>query len=410
MKILLINKFHYLRGGAERAYFDTANILAKHGHEVAFFSMNHPSNEPSKWSEFFVDNIDYREKGLGIGKKIISTLRIWYNFQAANRLEALLKKFKPDVAHLHNIYHQLSPSIINVLKKHGIPMVMTLHDYKLICPNYSLLVRGQIWERSKQNKYYFCLKDKCVDNSFFKSLVCTIEAYLHKFWKVYSKVNLFISPSQFLISKFQEFGFKKEIVYLPNPFLAEEIKETSPSAVKKKYILYYGRISEEKGIADLLRAYGRLKTNISLNIVGTGPAEKELKNIVSQEKISNVNFLGYRTGAELWRQVRGAELVVVPSKWYENAPYIVVEVMALKKIVLASRLGGLKEMIQDGVDGFLFEPGNIEDLKNKIEYILSHPELQESIGEQAGAAIKDKNDREKYYQNLKEVYERAMKM
>lgn len=232
MKILLINKYHYLRGGAERTYFDTAEILKAHGHEIAFFSMKHPANEPTVWDKFFVDNIDYREKGNGFWKKIVSVLRIWYNFQAAKNLEALLKKFKPDVAHLHNIYHQLSPSIINVLKKHHIPMVMTLHDYKLICPNYNLLVSGKIWEKSRPNKYYLCVKDKCVQDSYAKSLVCTIEAYFHRLMRIYSKVNLFISPSKFLISKFQEFDFKKEIVYLPNPFLLPEknMAEISPQS------------------------------------------------------------------------------------------------------------------------------------------------------------------------------------
>lgn len=409
MKILLINKYHYLRGGAERSYFDTANILAAHGHEIAFFSMKHHSNEPTVWDKFFVDNVDYQEEGVGFRKKIISIFRVWYNFQAASRLNSLLEKFRPDVAHLHNIYHQLSPSIINVLKKHRVPMVLTLHDYKLICPNYNLLVRGKIWERSKPDKYYRCFFDRCIKDSYSKSLVCVIEAYLHKFLRIYSKVNLFISPSNFLISKFREFDFKNEIVYLPNPFVAEVGKKNVSASAEKKYLLYYGRLSEEKGIDDLLRAYSLLKTKTPLYIVGTGPEEIELKNIVSREKIPNVEFFGYRTGDELWRLVSGAEAIIVPSKWYENAPYIVVEAMALKKIVIAAAIGGLTELITDGVNGFLFEPGNVEDLQKKIKYVLANPELSESLGKAASASVKERNDKEKYYKSLKEVYERAIK-
>lgn len=410
MKILLINKYHYSRDGGTRAYFDLAKILTAHGHEVAFFSMKHPQNEPSEWSEFFVDNIDYRDDHLSWKNKIMAVLNIFYNFEAKRKLSLLLKKFKPDIAHLHVIYHQLSPSIIDTLKKNKIPMVMTLHDYKLICPNYNLLVRGKIWERSKPAKYYRCFFDRCVKDSYLKSLVCTLEAYLHKFLRLYEKVNLYISPSQFLISKFQEYNFKKEIVYLPNPFLPEEAKKSSAPAEASKYILYYGRLSEEKGIADLLRAYGLLKAKIPLYIVGTGPEETELKNIVSREKISNVEFFGYRAGAELWRLVSGAEMIIVPSKWYENAPYIVVEAMALGKIVLAASIGGLTEMINDGVNGFLFESGNIDDLQKKIKYILARPENRESLGRQAQAAIKERNDKKKYYEKLLEIYEKAIKM
>lgn len=415
MKILLINKYHYSRDGGTRAYFDLAKILIAHGHEVAFFSMKHPMNEPSEFSDFFVDNIDYRDDNLSWKDKVTATLNIFYNFKAKRKLSLLLKKFKPDIAHLHVIYHQLSPSIIDTLKKNKIPMVMTLHDYKLICPNYNLLVRGKIWERSRPDKYYRCFFDRCVKDSYLKSLVCTIEAYLHKFLRIYSKVNLFISPSRFLIAKFREFDFKKEIVYLPNPFLPE--KNTTAVSLQSRggdcegaYILYYGRLSEEKGVADLLRAYGLLKAKTSLYIVGTGPQEIELKNIVAREKISRVEFFGYRTGAELWRLVSGATAVIMPSKWYENAPYIVVEAMALKKIVIAAAIGGLTELISDGVNGFLFEPGNVEDLQKKIKYVLAHPELSESLGREAGATVKEKNDKEKYYESLKEIYERAIKM
>jgi glycosyltransferase involved in cell wall biosynthesis len=410
MKILLINKYHYLRGGAERAYFDTAKILAAHGQEIAFFSMKHPQNEPSEWSRFFIDNVDYQEKGLGLWQKIKAVFKIWYNFQAAQKLEALLKEFQPDVAHLHNIYHQLSPSIVNVLKKRGIPVVMTLHDYKLISPNYNLLVRGKIWERSRPDKYYRCVLDRCVENSYLKSAVCALEAYLHKFLKVYEKIDLFISPSEFLIKKFQDFGFKKKIVYLPNPFLAPEKDSVSAPEGGKKYLLYFGRLSEEKGIADLLRAYAKIKAGAALKIVGSGPQEAELKKIAKQEKISGVEFLGYKIGSELQCLVREAAAVVVPSKWYENAPYSVIEAMASAKVVIASGIGGLAEMIQDGATGLLFGPGDLSALRARLEFALVKHGLMEKIGEKAAAEIKSKNNPEKYYRSLLEIYKKAGKM
>jgi glycosyltransferase involved in cell wall biosynthesis len=409
MKILLINNYHYIRGGSERAYFDMAKILTERGHEVAFFSMNHPLNLPTKWSKYFIDYTEYYDKKLSWLEKIIIAFNIWYNWQAARNLHALLKEFKPDIAHLHNIYHHLSPSVVDVLAKEKIPMVMTLHDYKLISPNHKLLVRGKIWEASKPDKYYRCFTDKCVDNSYLQSLVCVIEAYLHKFLKVYQKINLFISPSQFLLEKFRDFGFKKEIIYLPNPFLSED-KTLENNQSGENYLLYYGRLSEEKGIDDLLRAYAKLKTEVKLKIVGAGPQEAELKDIVVREKISGVEFLGYRHGADLEAQVGGAAAIIVPSRWYENAPYSVIEAMAAGKIVVAARIGGLTELIKDGEDGFLFASGDIVDLAAKLENILAHPEFKESIGSAAKLTIKVKNDSEKFANILLETYKQVKKL
>ncbi len=410
MKILLINKFHYCRGGAERAYFDLAKILTDHGHEVAFFSMRHPLNLPTKWSKYFIDNVDYFDQKLSWGKKIIAVFNFWYNFQAARRLRALLKEFRPDVAHLHNIYHQLSPSIIDVLAREKIPMVMTLHDYKLVSPNYKLLARGEVWERSKPDKFYRCLIDKCVEDSYAWSLICTIEAYLHRLLKIYQKINLFISPSKFLQDKFKEYRFRSEIVYLPNPIFLDQSTLSGGQPDGDKYILYFGRLSREKGIVDLLRAHSRLETKIKLKIVGAGPQMAELQKIVAEEKFSHVELLGYQAGDELWRQVRGAETVIVPSRWYENAPYSVIEAMAMGKVVIASNFGGLTELIDDGTTGFLFKPGDVADLQTKIDFILSHPELKESIGARAAAAVKAKNDPEIFYQAVLALYQRLAKV
>ncbi|MDD4902454.1 MAG: glycosyltransferase [Patescibacteria group bacterium] len=409
MKILLINNYHYSRDGVTRAYFDLAEILTARGHEVAFFSAHSAKETPTKWSKYFASPTDFEEKIGGLAKiKLIA--KGFYNFEAKNKLAELLKDFQPDVAHLHNIYHHLSPSIIGVLKKNKIPLVMTLHDYALVSPNYNLFARGKIWEGAKGGKFWRCLADRCVKGSYWRSFLAMIESYFYQGLGSYRKIDLFISPSRFLIDKFKEFGFKSEIIYLPNPFLLTDEAASANRAEKEKYFLYYGRLSAEKGIADLLRAYAKLETDIKLRIVGAGPQEADLKKIVAEEKISGVDFSGYKIGAELWRQVAGAEAIVVPSRWYENAPYSVIEPMGLGKIVIAANLGGLAELISDGRSGFLFAAGDIEDLKTKLNFILSHPELKDSIGAAAIAAVKDKNDPEKFYQALLKIYERAPKV
>jgi glycosyltransferase involved in cell wall biosynthesis len=407
MKILLINNYHYLRGGSERAYFDTAEILAKHGHEVAFFSTENPKNQPTPWSKYFVSEIDFEEGKTSLPSKIKFLSKGFYNFEAKKKLAGLIDDFKPDIAHLHNIYHHLSPSVIDVLKKKHIPMIMTLHDYQLISPNYSLFARGEIWEGSRAKKYWRCFTDRCVKDSYWQSFLAAIEAYFFQWLGVCEKIKKFISPSRFLIDKFEEFDFKKEIIYLPNPFPPEATGAADDKTKKGKYILYYGRLNPEKGIDDLLRAYARLKTGTKLRIVGAGPEEEKLKNIIVQEKISLVEFAGYKKGEELWREVRGAEAVIIPSRWYENAPYGAIEAMAAGKIVIAAGIGGLAELIRDGENGFLFAPGNVRELSEKMNFVLSDPELEKQIGVRARAAIKEKNDPEKYYQTLIKIYQQA---
>lgn len=408
MRILLINKYHFLKGGAERSYFDTAEVLAKNGHDLAFFSMKHPNNRPSRWSKYFIDEIDYDDKTMGIFSKIRAGLKIIYNAQARKNLENLIEDFKPDIVHLHNTYHQLSPSIIMALKKYNIPMVMTLHDYKLISPSYNLYVRGQIWEKSKNHKYYRCFTGKCVKNSYIKSAISALEAYFLKFTEIYYNIDLFISPSRFLIKKFREFGFKKDIIHVPNPLMdnlagpAGELRAGSDY----RYFLYYGRLGEEKGIKDLLKAYLPVNNKIKLVVAGTGPQEKELSEFVRMNGLEkDVLFVGFQQNEALWGLVEAAEFIVVPSNCYENAPYTVMEAMSLQKAVISSDIGGLPEMIEHGNNGLLYKYKDIEKLTAILDFMIAHPGICREMGQQARKTILEKHSKEYYYKSLINIYE-----
>lgn len=406
MKILLINKFHYIEGGGERSYFDTANILAEQGHDLAFFSMKHKRNKKSRWSKYFVSNIDYNSENLSILDKIKASINIIYNFEAKRNLEKLIKDFRPDVAHLHNIYRQLSPSIIDVLKKYNIPIVMTLHDYALVSPARTLSVRGKIWEKDRPNKQYRCIFDKCVKNSYLKSFLAVVEVYLHKWMKIYEKIDVFISPSNFLINKFKEYNFKKEIVRLPH---SVEIKDGIDKVSEEKYILYYGRLTREKGIEDLIEAYSKIKdkSGWSLKIVGAGLEEERLKKIASDKK--DIEFLGFKRDKELNDIIKKAAFVVFPGRCYENAPYSLLESMALAKIVLVPEVGGYRELIEDEKNGYMYRFGDIADFSKKIKYILEHEKEKSKIGEKARKTVKEKNSKEEYYKKLYKIYKDLIK-
>jgi glycosyltransferase involved in cell wall biosynthesis len=408
MKILLINNYHYSRDGVTRAYFDLAKILTDHGHEVAFFSSHAADESPTPWSRYFVSATDFEERNIGFLSKAMMMAKGFYNFEAKIKLQALIDEFHPDIAHLHNIYHHLSPSILGVFKKNNIPAVMTLHDYALVSSNYNLFANGRIWEGDRGGKYWRCFTDRCIKNSFWRSFLAMLESYFYHSLKSYDKIDQLISPSRFLIGKFKEFGFEKEIDYLPNPFLSPDVAITGKDQTGR-YIIYFGRLSAEKGVADLLRAYARLKTEVKLKIVGVGPLENELKKIVAQENIANVEFLGYKIGTELWQLIGGAELTVCPSRWYENAPYSVIEPMGLGKVVLASRLGGNTELINERGNGFLFVAGDINDLENKMAYIIANPQLADTIGSRAAETVRKNNSPEKFYGRLVEIYQKIIK-
>lgn len=408
MKILLINKYHYIRGGAERAYFDMADVLTQAGHEVAFFSMQHPENRSTVWSGYFASGVEYEgNESQGLWYKLRAVMRIWWNNEAQQNLEALIDDFRPDVAHLHNIYHQLSPSIIWTLKKQGIPVVMTLHDYKLICPNYSLFVRGKVWEKSKQKKYYACVLDTCVKESLLKSLVCTIEAYMHDMLGSYRKVDIFIAPSLFLIQKFREFGFTKEIRFVSQPILEASSSVDADISIPESAapFVFFGRLSKEKGVDIALRAMTYYAGASQLCIVGSGPEEAYLQGLAKKLGVEKkVQFTGPKYDKELTDIVKQAKAIILPSIWYENMPYVLAESFGLGKVVIASRMGGITERIADGENGFLFVSGDAKELASKMIAVdaLSTEALM-MVGTNAQKSLTSFT-KQSYLENLESIY------
>ncbi len=400
MRVLLIDKYHRQYAGPQRLYFDTAKLLREQGHEVAFFAMAHPKNEPTEWSTYFAEQVDYEEANqLSLWDKFRVAHNIIWNPSAKKNLEALIDEFRPDVAHLFVTYHQLSPSIIWALKKKRVPMVMTLCDYKLASPNYSLFVRGKIWEHSSG---FRCLLDRCVKDSLGKSLVCVIEQWLHRALGTYGKVDIYIGLSQFLIDTFKRLGFPYPIQLLPQPLVP--LPDTTRPLPEKtgKNFLYFGRLSAEKGIGTLIRAFSFLQHGETLSIVGFGPEEERLKLLVKELSLDNkVSFLGPVYGDDLQHILLPARAVVVPSEWYENTPYALLETLASGTPVIAARVGSLPERVQDGYNGFLFTPGDARDLAEKIEKLdtVSLRMLQENARESVMAL-----DQKSYLKTLLSLY------
>jgi len=337
--------------------------LQKLSHPVAEFSMKDERNRACDTAEYSTDNVDLHQFSL---KNI---LKIFYNRQAIRKLEQLIRRERPDIAHLHNIQYQLTPAIIQLLKKYRIPIIQTLHAYNIICPNAKLYTEGSPCERCVGKKFYNCLFHKCAHDSYAKSLLATLEAYLNvSLLKRYDDVDIFIAPSNFMKEVSVRFRIPAEKIQVLHNFIDAEKFNAADSKIGD-YFLYFGRLAKEKGV-DLLIDALAANPNEKLKIVGNGPEESNLKSKIQNLKLADrAELLGHKSGEELIRLIANAKAIIIPSRWPENMPYSLLEAMALGKTVVAARIGGLPELIEHGKNGFLFTPGDSESLSQQLQAV-----------------------------------------
>ena len=406
MRILQVNKFYYPRGGADKYFLDLSSALESAGDQVAVFSMASPNNLPSKFSPYFVSNIDFDKISPKDFLKIPG--RIIYSLEAKRKFKKLVADFKPDIIHIHNIYHQISPSILDVARSAKIPVVMHLHDYKLICPNYQLFVDGKTCEACRKTKYYHCTQKKCLKGSTSKSLLATIEMYIHhSILKIYKKnITFFISPSQFMKNEIISFGWpENKIEIIANPYSSSLIatEEEISNNNEENYLLYFGRLSPEKGLTTLIKAAAI--SNLPIKFVGAGPEEENLRKEAKRLNVLT-DFTGFKHKEELKLIILKAKAVIIPSIWYENMPLSLLEALSLGKIVIASDIGGIPEIISPGINGLLFKPGDAKDLSDKINSLDNI--IKSDLKKAARESVKNftlKNNAEK----VKQLYTRILK-
>ena len=350
MKVLLVNKFHYRKGGSETYYFTLAEALKARGHEVVFFAMQDKKNLPCDQERFFVSNASVSG---GTKSKLNMLLHMTYSGEAYSKMKQLLRAEQPDLVILNLVHKQITLSIIDAIKEynHKLPIFWTMHDLIAVCPSYSMRDgAGNICEKCLGGDYSHCVKNRCVKGSRLMSMLSKHEAEYIRKRKWYDQVDLFICPSEFYRKKLVEGHFTNSpIVTMRNPLPLDttyELPETNQG-----YILYFGRLSPEKGVKTLIDA--AKKCGCHLVILGTGPQEEELKAFA--EGYADIEFKGFQTGESLRNYVRNSKCVVLPSEWYENGPYSAMEAMALGKPLIVSNLGGLPELVEDGVNGFIYE-------------------------------------------------------
>ncbi len=405
MKVLLVNKFFYRRGGSEAVFFDTADLLRRDGDDVMFFSMHHPSNLRCAQSPYFVSHIDFNARRNPLNM-LRASGRVLYSLEARRNLQQLLVRERPHVVHMHNIHHQLSPSILSVLRQHDLPVIMTLHDYKMVCPVYTMTVDGRPCDACHGGRYYHCFIKRCSGRSYLRSSLAAVEMYLHhRILDSYRSVDVFISPSRFLKKTFTHMGLRVPICYLPNSVNPEDY--VPAYTWRDRSIVYVGRLTAEKGLLTLIDAVKALP--LTCKIIGDGPMRPELEHACAARGVDNVRFLGHRGPVELAREVSGSMFVVLPSEWYENSPRCVIEAFAWGKPVVASRIGGIPELVVDGETGFTFSPGSAAGLRGRVGELLRRPELISSLGQRARECVERYLSHDTYIEGLRRIYERAIK-
>jgi glycosyltransferase involved in cell wall biosynthesis len=406
VRILHVNKFLYRRGGAEAYMEDVAALQRAAGDEVEFFGMEHAENRESRFSASFPAYMELEPQPRSLIGKARAAGRVVWSTSARQGMDEVVDAFRPDVAHLHNVYHQLSPSILRPLAARGIPTVMTLHDYKLACPTYQLLDHGVPCQACVGGHFSQAVRRRCKGNSLAASGLAAFELWLHTTAGAYDPVGRFVCPSRFLAGKMAEAGvFPERLRWLPH-FI-----DTSSIERKRERggpVVFAGRLSPEKGVDTLIAAAARL--NCRLEIAGDGPERDHLGELAEKLAPGMVRFHGRLGRDAVHRLFRSASVAAVPSRWFENQPMTVLEAFACGVPVVASDLGGLSELIDPGVDGELVPADDAEALAAALDGIMARPSNALAMGGAARAKVQTQFDPPRHLAGLTAIYEEAAAM
>ena len=371
MKVLMVNKFLYPRGGSESYMLKLGKCMEEKGHTVQYFGMYDEQNTVGNSLGLCTTNMDFHSTGLS---RFTYPFKILYSFESRRKIGKVLDDFKPDVVHMNNINFQLTPSIIDAVKKRGIPLVQTVHDYQMVCPNHLLysFEENKPCTRCIGGSKLNCAKHKCIHGSKVKSILGVIESYLYTLLGTYKKVDTYICPSHFLAGKLQE-GKK---IYKGKTFIIHNFIDMKEAKTEEKspYIVFVGRLSKEKGV-DLLAGCAKLLPQYKFIVAGSGPDEEVLRGI------DNLELAGFLNGEELTSLMANAALLLAPSICFENCPLSILESHSLGVPVVTMNSGGMAELVKDGVNGTLVPEATAKTVADQIEKTLSDAEYYGKLKE-----------------------------
>ena len=403
MRILYCNKYNFRFSGTEAYLFEAMDLMRSQGHEVALFSMADRRGDPTPYDRHFVKHIDFKSPGSTPLTRIRHAAHAIYSVEARKKLCKMIMDFRPDVAHIRNIYHHLSPSILWELKAQCIPVLYHLNDFKLVCPSYNMVSKGRPCEKCMGGKFWNVLTEGCYPGPKGSAWMLAAEAYVHKWLRTYEKcITRFLAPSRFVRDKLIENGWDGNRIEVLHHFQRLS-SHVSLDLSAEAPILYFGRLSPEKGIVDLLYAMQRLP-DISLLIAGDGPQRTDLEYLSATLHLTNVKFTGHLQGDALDKLVSSARFTVLPSRAYETMGKTILESFARGRAVVASDLGSRRELVQDGKTGLLFRPGDVDQLSQVIAQLYQAPDVAARMGADARDYVRQNHSQESHYLELSRIY------
>jgi len=407
MKILIVNTRHFHGGGDSTHSFNLASLLQHKGHRVAFFGMQDPRNLPDPNADLFVSYIDFRRlnknKSLGTSLKVAS--RVIYSLEAQQKFRRLLDRFPADLIHLQNFHHHITPAVIQVARQKGIPAVWTLHDYTIVCPNTHFFndATGEVCEACGPLRYYPAILGRCKKGGVLPSTLGALETYIHKVFHLLDYVSFYLAPSRFLQSKVRQGGVPAhKLVYLPH-FIPDEHFQVNGD--DQGYLLFLGKLERMKGIFPLLKAAHLSR----IPLVLAGRADGNLEKYLPELLPATTRYVGFQDREAVKRLLAGARALVLPSIWYENQPFVILEAFAAGKPVIASDMGGMTELLADGERGVLATSGDAESLAAAMELIYSRPEEARAMGQRARKYARHVFGAETHYEATSRIYAECLK-
>jgi glycosyltransferase involved in cell wall biosynthesis len=397
--ILNAGQRYYIKGGSDRYQFDLSQLLQQHGHEVIPFAAADAKNQETLWSNYFPEKVDFENPRFG------DIINFIYSQKAALAIENLVSHHRVDLAHLHIYYGQLTASILAPLKQAGIPIVQTLHEYKIVCPVSTLLSNGNICKACQGHAFWKATLNRCNRQSLTRSMLSSIESYVSRSLGSIDKVDRFIAVSNFQRKKLIELGLPENKISTVHNFI--DTSKLEPNTSPGEYFLYFGRLERYKGIFTLIEAASPI-TDTPLLIVGDGTERLEIEKLIEQKNLQHIRLLGFKDKQELNSLIRNSICTIVPSEWYETFGLTLIESFAHGRTVIASQIGGMTEIVTDGVDGFQIQPGNSEELQERMLWMSQHRDKALEMGLLGREKVERKFNPEIHYQKLMEVYQEVL--
>ena len=403
MHICYLNNFLTLRGGSERVMFEEAAAMRDRGHAVSFFSRHGPKDIEHAHESYYLPRVDIDK--LGLAAKFRHAPRVIYNPAMGRAFRAFLNDVRPQALHAHNIYGGLTTAVLDVAREQGLPVALSVHDYKLVCPSYLAIAKGRVCTRCRGGRFYRCLASRCHKSSYIASAIYMLEAYLTTWGRKYDTVRRFICPSRFMLQTLLDNGFAAErLLYLPSPL---DVSSIAPSPGRGAYALYAGRLSPEKGLPTLIEAMREL--DIPLRIVGDGPLRNPLEDRIARLGLQDrITFVGYKAKEELRREFENAAFLVMPSEWFENASMSMLEAFAHGKPVIGADIGGIPEMVVPGKTGLLFPPGDAGALRAALRALWDNTSSWGDLGRAARRYVEEIHAPDRHAHELFRLYEQLV--